>query len=151
MYFIEFQSIWWLYKDCFSYWFQIARRPPHRGVWRSHRQQHNDLERRHLWSARYTLRGRYLQAHNRIHGRIPQQTPHGSICVQNVPSQRIRRRGHLPRHPAEQMESNLRCVRYSYIYTGNYCITGFCPVGGWFDKCVRYPDPTQVLCIQFLC
>ena len=46
-----------------------------RSEWSPERQQHHALERRHLRPPRHTLRGRHLQAHNRVHGGVSKQTP----------------------------------------------------------------------------
>lgn len=97
---------------------QTSRGPADRSFRRADGQQHHDLERRHLRAARHAVRGRHIQINHRIHRRISKQTANSSICVENVPSECVRRRRHLLGHLAESVESNVRRVSHFDFNTG---------------------------------
>lgn len=100
--------------------FQTPGGPTDRSVRGAHGQQHHDLECCDFWAARHTVRGRHLQADDRVHRGVPEQAADGSLRVENVPPERVRRRGHLSGHSAEQMESHVRCVSNSDLHTGEF-------------------------------
>ena len=61
--------------------------------------------------------GRNFQAVAHIYRRLPQQGTAGQVHHQDVPSEHLRRRSYLPRHPAEPMEPNLRHLSHPDINT----------------------------------
>lgn len=97
--------------------FQTAGGPTDRSVGGADRQQHHDMERCDFRAARHPLRGRHVQADDRVHGGVPEQTAHRPLRVQDVPPERVRGRRHLPGHPAEPVESHVRRVGHPDLHT----------------------------------
>lgn len=71
-------------------------------------------ERRHHRTLRHTLRRRHLPPRNALRRAVPQQAARRQIHLANVPPQRLRDRGAVSRHPAEPLESDVRCRGYTY-------------------------------------
>ena len=58
--------------------------------------------------SRDSLRRRDLPTRPHIRRIVPQQTSDGQVLVEDVPSQRLRKRGTVPRYPPESLESYVR-------------------------------------------
>ncbi len=52
---------------------------------------------------------------NRVHGGVPEQGPDGALPLEDVPSERVRGRRHLPRHPSEPLEPDLRRLGHPHV------------------------------------
>ena len=62
------------------------------------------------------LSGWNIQADPGVQRGVSQQAAGGEVPVQDVPSQHLRGRRHLPRHPPEQVEPHLRRLRHHHQY-----------------------------------